>query len=374
MRRITNADEARAALSQGDAWREFCAELAEAGEDLLRPGAPDGDIDLAEAHRYLARMVRAGFEQIVEAGDPAMPAFFESLHPTLKSGWDNPDNVHTNAYIRGDHDYRVRATRGEAHYMTFAVYGGSLGREGGRRTVAYVDVDSLEIRSDGRFEVVLSPRKHSGNWIETAPDATTLMVRQTFWDKPRQTHASLSIERIGPDGTKAPPAPLDPLFVVNALRRTLRFVRGTNRVFFDTADPWLARPNTFFPGDSEQARSTLGIPNMHYASGWWELGPDEAIVMDLEPPRCRYWGLALCNYWGESLDYRHWQISTNARRARVRDDGSVRVVVAHRDPELQDVSWLDAAGHGAGVWNLRWLEADSHPLPVPRVVNHADLS
>jgi hypothetical protein len=162
-------------LGSGDAWRDFCRELAEAGAEVLRETAPGAPIDLAEGHRTLTRMLRAACEQIVEGGDAAKPWLFASLHETLKSGWDNPDNHHTNAYISG------------------------------------------------------------------------------------------------------------------------------------------------------------------------------------------------------AYDYRYWQVHTNQKRAISRPDGSVRMVVSHRDPGLPDLNWLDTAGHAEGVWTVRWLEAASHPLPRVRVVRFADL-
>ena len=351
-------------LGSGDAWRDFCRELEAAGAEILRDGAPRSPLDLAEGHRYLARMLRAAFEQILEAGDAAQPWLFGSLHETLKSGWDNPDNHHTNAYIGGAHEYRLWGRRGDAHLTSFAVYGGSLGREGGRRTVAFKTLEEFEVAPDGRFEIFLSPRPRPRNWLPTAPDATTLMVRETFWDKPRERRAELHIERLG----GAPPEPLSPAFVVSAFARSLRFVLQSSRLFFDLADRWRARPNTFFPSDPALAASTLGVPNQFYASGWWRLGAGEAIVLDVLPPACRYWSFVLSDYWGGSFDYRYWQVHVNQRRARLRRDGSLRIAIAASDPGLADVNWLDPAGHAEGVWTLRWLEADSHPLPAVRVL------
>lgn len=369
MDRIDDPAEAIAALHSGEAWGEFCQELSEAAADLRNPLAPDTPLDIAESYRFMTRMVRGAFEQIVEGGNARMPIFFDSLRPDVKSGWDNPDNTHTNAYISGANSYRVSGTRGDAHYMTFGVYGGSLGREGGRRTVAYVDIDSLEVGDDGRFELILSKAPHEGNWIESADDATTLMVRQTFWDKATEARAELQIECLD-----AAPEPLDPVFLLNALRRSIRFIRGSNKIFFANANEWREKPNVFHAGQQGRAEQTIGIPDMAYSSGCWEVAPDQALEIDLRPPKCRYWGLALCNYWGESLDYERWNVHTNAKRANVRPDGSVRVVMAHRDPGLADATWLDVAGHTNGVWTLRWLQTDERPLPEVRVVPFASLT
>ncbi len=357
-------------LRSGDAWRDYCAGLAEAGQDLFREHAPDSPIDLADGHRYLARMVRAGLEQILESGDPRLPVFFPSLCETQKSGWDNPDNHHTNAYVSGAHEYRVWGRVGDAHTMSFAVYGGSLGRAGGRRTVSFTRIEDLEVDSDGHFQVVLSQQERPGNWIPLADDATTLMVRETFDRKLEQTRAVLNIECLSTDPPPLPSAD----FVVHAFRRALRFLRGSTKTFFDIVDAWVPMPNVFQEGNREQAASTLGIPDQFYRSGWWECASDQALVIDVTPPRCRYWSLALCDYWGASFDYRYWNVHVNKATACMRPDGSVRFVLAHRNPGLADTNWLDTAGHEHGVWTLRWLEADGDPCPSVREVAFDELS
>ena len=351
-------------LASGEAWADYCDELKERGQDLFREHAPRSPIDLAEGHRYLARMIRFGLEHIMEAGDPRLPAFFPSLCEVQKSGWDNPDNHHTNAYVSGAFDYRVTGRRGDCHYMSFAVYGGSMGRDGGRRTIAYKKIDDLEVDSDGRFEIVLSKQEQTGNWIPLDDDATTLMVREIFSRKLEQERSVLRIECL----SDTPPPELTPDFVVNAFRRSLRFMQGSSKAFFDIVDRWVPTPNVFHEGNREQAASTLGIPDQLYNSGWWEVGTDEALVLDMHPPECRYWSLALCDYWGGSFDYRYWKINVNNDTACLRPDGSVRIVIAHRNPGLADTNWLDTAGHGAGVWTLRWMEAAHDHRPNVRRV------
>ena len=357
-------------LRSGDAWIDYCEGLKEAGADVFRELAPNAPIDLAEAHRYLARMVRFGLEHIMEAGDPRLPVFFPSLCEVQKSGWDNPDNHHTNAYISGAYDYRVSGRLGSAHYMSFAVYGGSLGREGGRSTVAYVKIEDLEVAPDGSFEIILSQQPHPGNWIPLSDEATTLMVREIFWRKLEGERAVLKIECL----SEQPPPELTPDFVVNAFRRSLRFMRGSAKIFFDLADQRVPTPNVVHVGSKATASSTLGIPDQLYKGGWWKCRPDEALVMDVTPPECRYWGFALGDYWGGSFDYRYWNIHVNKETAVYRADGSLRFVIAHRDPGLADANWLDTAGHDGGFWNLRWMEPVEDRLPTLRLVKFSELA
>ena len=115
-----------------------------------------------------------------------------------------------------------------------------------------------------------------------------------------------------------------------------------------------------------------GDPNIFFHMGYWRLADDEALLVDLLPPRCEYWNFQLNNHWMESLDYRHHTIHLNAHTARADADGAVRLVVAHRDPGLPN--WIDTAGHARGTMGLRWVKADAHPTPSCRVVKHAALA
>jgi hypothetical protein len=353
-----------------DVWAEFCRGLEAAGREILRPGAPKSPRDLAEAHRYLTHVLRSAFELIMEAGDAAHPVLPVSLGGGLKLGWDNPDNLHHNAVLDGRYEYRLSGTRGDAHYFSLGVYAGSYARGGGR-VVAFVEIDDLARNPDGTFEVVLSARECSGNWIRIDPDTTSMMLRQIFWDRARETPAALRLDRIDAAG---PPPPLDPAFVRVAFARVLGMIRGTNQIIFDFADRFREHPNQLLPGDRIANERLQGIPAQQLAAGWWELAPDQAAVIDFTPPKCRYWSFVLSNYWGQSLDYARYPIHVNARGARVRSDGSVRIVVAHRDPQHPDVNWLDTAGHDSGVWQFRWLAAhDEVAIPQPRIVAAATL-
>jgi hypothetical protein len=47
----------------------------------------------------------------------------------------------------------------------------------------------------------------------------------------------------------------------------------------------------------------------------------------------------------ESLDYRHHRIHLNPHTAQLERDGSLRIVVAHRDPGPRYPNWLETTGH-----------------------------
>ncbi len=119
------------------------------------------------------------------------------------------------------------------------------------------------------------------------------------------------------------------------------------------------------------ASAAHGDPNICYFHGYWELGDDEALVIEVTPPKCDYWNFQLNNHWMESLDYRYHTIAVNHHAAKLRADGSVRIVLAHADPGVDN--WIETAGHRRGTMCLRWVGADDHPEPATRVVKLADL-
>jgi hypothetical protein len=74
----------------------------------------------------------------------------------------------------------------------------------------------------------------------------------------------------------------------------------------------------------------------------------------------------------ESLDYRFAKIHINKHTAHYAADGSVRAIVAHRDPGSPN--WLDTCGHSSGTMCVRWIRAKTHPDPRARVMKLAELT
>ena len=146
---------------------------------------------------------------------------------------------------------------------------------------------------------------------------------------------------------------------------------GTATLFAEWAEGFMEHPNELRPMDPAITGGAHGDPNIFFYMGYWELSPDEALVIEVTPPECDYWNFQLNNHWMESLDYRYYRIDVNHHGARTEDDGSVRLIVAHEDPGVGN--WLDTAGHSRGTMCLRWIRADKHPQPTTRVVKQAEL-
>jgi hypothetical protein len=296
------------------------------------------------------------------------PSFYSASHPTAKIGADNPDKLYHNATIAGDREYRLRGSRGSVPYLSFGTKANRYATDGTMVSTGELDSKDLVLNPDGTFEITVSGRQQSRNWLPSAPDSSLLIVRQTFLDRPREVPASVTIERI--DGPGAP-RPLSAQHLDRGLMSAAGFVAGTARTFADWTQMFRARPNTLETVDQTLFRKAGGDPNIFYLHGYWEIAPDEALVIDTPVPECDVWNFQLDNYWMESLDYRYLPVCVNKHTARYNPDGSVTFVIAASDPGVGN--YLDPAGHRSGTMLLRWTCAKQHPVPRCRVVKAASL-
>jgi len=356
-------EEALARVMDGSTWRRFCRGLEEAGAVILSPEAPGDPLDRAEGWRYLTRLTRAALETFVEASDPSAPVFRRTAHETIKLGMDNPDNVYLSAPVRGTWDYRIRGRRGSVHYLGFGSQAGNYGSTGSLDTTGYLEAKDMQIARDGSFEIVASAAEQPGNWLPMRPETRLIQIRQTRLDHEHEELAQVTIERI--DG-RAEPGPLDPARLDRMLMGAAAFVKGTSGLFHQWAAGFQQHPNELPRFDPERATRAGGDPNIAYYHGYWRLAPDEALVVEATPPECEYWNFQLANHWLESLDYRYFRVHLNPRTAVPGSDGSLRIVVAHRDPGVPN--WLDTCGHRQGAMCWRWVRAAEYPQPRTRVV------
>jgi len=349
-------------ILSGELWERYCDTLKRAGRQLLRPEAPHTAFDQAEGMRYLSRLVRAGLEMMVEGADADFPAFVVPSHETIKIGADNPDNLYLAARLDGAHRYRIRGWRGTVPTINFATKKGGYEKGAGRlEGTGFLDGQDLEVDSDGNFEIVIScQRPREGNWLPMEPESHQLLVRQTFHDRARETPARLHLERLGAAG--APP-PLDPARFAASLLAAASYTENTARMFCDWAALLQEKHfNTLPLGDQAMYQAAGGDPNILYYLGYWDLAGDDALVIDASLPPCTFWNFQVDNYWMESLDYRFHRIHVNGHGARYNSDGSVTIVVAHRDPGHPN--WLSTAGHRLGTSLFRIVGARDRPARI----------
>jgi hypothetical protein len=353
----------------GTAWEEYCDTIKAAGAAMLFPGSPKDVLNQAEGYRYLTRLVRGGLEAFVEYADPLFPRFQRMVHETVKLGADNPDNFYVSARISGQHRYRIWGKRGTVFYLGFATQLADYTKDE-PQVSGSLEADALTMGPDGSFELVVSVEKPEGqvNWLPMSRSSRIVLVRQTFLDKHGEQPAELHIERIAGDRV---PGPLTAQMLDEGLTQASLFVTGSSLFFAKWSRDWKQHTNTLPRHPPEISGAAGGDPNIAYYHSTWELGDDECLELTFTPPRCPYWNFQLNNYWIESLDYRYFSVTLNKHSAEVRPDGSVRILIAHRDPGLGN--WIDTAHHRSGTMSLRWLRSTEFPPVHMRKLKRADL-
>jgi len=400
------------------AWDDMMASLERARDAIDRPElmpAPQNPRNLAEGYRYLMGFAHSAIERAFHE-DPARPAFRNALSIINRATIDNSDAIYFYAPIDGQGRYVIRGRvedhrewRGEApaprgprapHYLIFEATAGMLAGDSGdlrelapgvKTLTGRLDSSQLEVGKDGEFEILLAPARpegHAGNFISTLktveqphpfePDAPkerfTLYIsgRQLFNDWQREEPIHLSLTRIADE--HAPPAAYSPEQAAAELRRCGELVRGQMHFWNafwtvlmgvygprEGSIPGVEFPrNGFNTINAATGATGGGMSTNLYAGGVFELGPDEALVIENRIPRPpQYYGFQLANLWGESVEYASTFGSLNGSQSEVDPDGVIRLVVAHRDPGVPN--WLDTTGHAEGFLTPRWAYSETPP-------------
>ena len=332
LRGKTEDDVAAQRVASGQSWSEFCDALKAAGAALQFPGTPRDSFNQAEGYRYLSRVARAGLMAFIEHADAKAPVLHRVVNETTKIGADNPDNFYQTAALDGRYEYKITGRRNSIAYLSFGTQSGHYGEGGGLPPTGHIESDQIEMDEDGCFELILS-KPQDGNWLPMTPETGTLVVRQTFLNRNAETPAELSIERINCPKHELRPSPLTPLKLDEGLKKVGALTAGAPLLFAKWARNFQKHSNELPQFDPEVSLAAGGDPNITYYHSHWAIAQDEALVIEVTPPECEYWNFQLNNYWMESLDYRHHQIHINKHLAHYEDDRSVRLIVAHKDPD-----------------------------------------
>ena len=345
-------------LLDGSAWRRFTQRLGQLADRIQAAHAPSTPIDRADGYRYLSMLVRNAFDVAIEDIDPDRPKF-NWLTRRNKLGWDCPDALYASVAIRDDATYRISGRRGTVHFLGLQLMAGI-------RSLHNTHADEWRIGPDGSFEIIVSPTPQDGNWVPLENGADTIWMRQFFYDWEHEDPASLWIDRIDDGPRSQPHGNLDPGFLARRLDAVATNVEANVDLWLFTVIALRERYCNVFP--AEQFGGTQMGAQKHQSAGvcYFRLADDEALLIEVTPPRAKYWSIDVCNFWLESLDYANHQSSLNGHQASIDADGVFRAVVAHQDPGVPN--WLDTVGHREGSLIYRWNLAESTPVPATRVI------
>ncbi|CRZ16807.1 hypothetical protein [Mycolicibacterium neworleansense] len=357
-----SAEESRAEV---EAWEAFVDGLRTAGAQLAIDTADLPESERADGFRALLRAVSNQLGRFeVDRDKPEFVAF---------NGWrqkflmDNPDFQYWVADIRTDGRYRIRGNRGDAAYVSITVYGASGGEA---QATSRIDSDAITFGADGAYTVTVGGAP-DGDWLDLPERATVVWVRH-FHDDVRTEHIGWCA--IEPVEVPPTPAPIDPARFGKHLSKTSAAITHLPRIWHAAAAADGTSPNQMRHWTEMAGGAVFTEPAIHYLRGGWQLGPDEALLIEGELMPCRYWNILAYSRFLNSLDYRHRRVSYTGVTAQV-DAGRYRFVVSATDPGPDAGDWIDSEGRAFGIVVMRFLQPEHQPVvPTTRVVRLTDLA
>jgi len=321
------------------------------------------EIDIIEGFRYILHMLTTGIDFYLE-GDPDRPEFIRMVSPTRKYMGDNPDAHYYFVRIRGDRSYRITGRKGNECYLSFTIHGRmDDGRLGAAAEPVLADVSDRElaIAPDGSFEVILSPDERPGNWIRLDPNAACVITRHYFeLERSAQTNPDVEV-KLQIEPAEVPPVrpPLVDSIMARRINDVTAYIRGGTvelPVLFEAPVPFVSPTPNVVPQPTSFRRSgqaSWGAVDVAYAMGLFRIGPEEALVIEGEFPKCTFANIVLWNRHMQTFEYRDHRVSLNRNQTVLEPDGSYRIVIAHRDPGVPN--WLETEGHNEGIMFWRFM-------------------
>lgn len=371
------ADEALRA-----AWNHFCDQLREAGTLAFKDANPASPLHRADAFRFLTQNLGQAFPLALETADPAYPLIHYFTHPTMKLGGDVCDFTYRQAWISGEHTYRITGRKGTARWFNLTVQGPKPAKIPGTDFAPlhepFGDVpernilgSQIEADADGNFELFIGGPERSKNWLPTTPGSRKLFIREAF-DGWYETPTTLTIERVGMDAPKPLPS-ADRMaaafgwagdFVTGLMRDWPEHSWATSGGVVDPGQP------NAFPADRSANTADDAKRGRMAANMIWRLAPDEALIVEMDW-HDGFWLFGMGGVFVGSLDFLYRPVSYSPARTKVDADGVVRFVIAHDDPLVHN--WLDTQGFSEGNLGYRNLMSQNPATFRTRLVKRADL-
>ena len=364
------------------AWADFCDQLKAAGDKVFKAANPAAPIHRADGFRFLTQNLGQAFDLALETKDPAFPQIHYFTHPTMKLGGDVSDFTYRQAWISGDHAYRITGKKGTARWFNLTVQGPKPAKMPGTDFAPLHEpfgdtprVQYPRVSDRGRrrrqFRAVHRRPQAGAKLAADHAGSRKLFIREAF-DSWGETPTTLSIERLGMD---APRPMASPEQMVEAMGWAGDFVTGLMRDWPEhswatsggVCDP--DQPN-MFPADKNANSADDAKRGRMAANMVWALKGDEALIVEMDM-HDGFWLFGMGGPFMQSMDFLYRCTSYSPARTKVDTDNVVRLVMAHDDPGVHN--WLDTQGFSSGNLGYRNLMSQNPASFRTRLVKRAEL-
>jgi hypothetical protein len=339
-------------------WNQFAEDVKDLGPWLMsQKGVPRDDPQVqSDAYRYLATLLYVGLDIHLLNANPDQPQWTPTFTHYARYGGDQRDGVYHSAPVDPKGTYRItgRTQGGIPVLATIQTMSGWWTPGMPNKTVKTQSVFDFDLESDGSFELILGGPQRDGNYLPMSADITHLMARQYIVDDSKQRLYQLRIDRI--DQPLTVPAESDtPEQLSKKLANAVGFVRKLTTSYLDLSRYASTNRDDLKPMPVKM-KAALGASELNnYYIGSWDLGPDEALLIEITPTQAAYWSVAAHNFWFQGLPHSAIPEEINMTEAVPDGDGKIRIIVSHSDPGY--VNWISTGGLKIGSlvsrWNLR---------------------
>jgi hypothetical protein len=363
------------------AWYAFCDRLKAAGDLAFKDANPANDLQRADAFRFLTQNLGQAFPLALETADPAWPMIHYFTHPTMRLGGDVADFTYRQAWISGEHTYRITGRKGTARWFNLTVQGPKPDKIPGTGFAPlhepFGDIPEcnilghqIEADAEGNFELFIGGPERAGNWLPTTPGSRKLFIREAF-DAWGETPTPLTIERVGMDAPRPMPSPAR---MAEAMDWAGEFVAGFMRDWPEhswATSGGVVNPNqpNVFPGTTADTADDARRGRMA-AHMIWKLASDEALIVEMDM-HDGFWIFGMGGAFVASMDFLHRPVSYTPARTWIGADNVARFVIAHDDPGVHN--WLDSEGFAEGNLTYRNLMSQNPATFRTRLVKRAEV-
>jgi hypothetical protein len=288
--------------------------------------------------------------------DDSPRAWFGHVMTGAAAAGDNPDHIYRNAFLDGAYTYELegRMPPNGPIQLALEIYRGSPGSTAMTaqtsatpdlgNQISLITTDTMEIDANGRFTVTIGrePGPVSANHMRLEAGAMTLAARDMLADW-AQEPTTLAIRRVaGPEAGA-------PITDIEATRRVVADLPAFVRFWSGFKTHWLGGLGINAITGPKPRAGGWG----YLAAGRFDLGEDEALVIETADGGAPYTGIQLNNLWMVMhAEASAGMVSINRAQAARNPDGSLTYVVARRDPGV--ANWIDSQGLREGIVILRW--------------------
>lgn len=273
-------------------------------------------------------------------------AWFGINVPGGRWGIDNPDTQYFLVPLEASSTYIITGKRAAHGPVDSNFSFGSLDRWS---TLGNIGHKQLQIAADGSYRITLdaTPAHGRQNHIQLTPAGDCLIVRNTLADWGSDTVDRLAVKRIA--GPEPGPLPTD-----DSLEATIvtRLHAVLDRVINNLQAPVFEQPVNVLPQPGKPGDKAGFLVTQRNALGHFRLGPDQAMIVTVEPGGAAYSTVPVTDVWGVTPDYWRRQSSLNNRQSIPNPDGTITFVVSGWDPSV--ANWVDTTGLEEGILMLRW--------------------